>query len=645
MRSAQIASLLAVALSTLCASSSPVSTHASVKPFHPTLKNKGPFVVYETPVAIHFDEYASSAAFVGPASTDGDLNPISTIAVAFLNTMYDIPISNIKVTDAYIDSASGITHVYMVQSIGGVDIANAVANVNIDKDKRIISSSHSFAPAPSILKVASSSDNSGDLQARASGDEDMAKNALVILATYIGVPLSDADVQDAVASVISSETTGQPIVTIDGLPTDLSPDGTAIADKAFIQQEDGEVVPVWRVNVEQQNHWWNAHIDVLSQKVLSLNDWYANSESYYVYPRNVLSPEDGLRKLVVDPADKTASPQGWVTKGSTYGNNVWAQSNPTGGTTWQNNHRPSAAAGNVFNFAIDFTKSPPYYVDAAITQLFYTVNLMHDLSYIYGFDEAAGNFQDINYSGKGVGGDGVIASAQDGSGTDNANFATPPDGQRPRMRMYIWTETTPNRDGDLEQDIVAHEFTHGISNRLTGGPSNTDCLNSGEPGGMGEGWSDAVSYILRLNASDTHNTDFILGKYVYTKSIRTYPYSTSLATNPETYGYLDKPDYQEVHQIGEVWAEILYEVLWALIDKNGFASDTSYQGSDRNSTVDYADADSLNGTLDTAVGNDHAKQALKTAGSGGSAHDALGYLYDNSTRHLGTGTQTNFCVQ
>ncbi|KAI8326306.1 hypothetical protein GQ54DRAFT_307544 [Martensiomyces pterosporus] len=74
-------------------------------------------------------------------------------------------------------------------------------------------------------------------------------------------------------------------------------------------------------------------------------------------------------------------------------------------------------------------------------------------------------------------------------------------------------------------------------------------------------------------------------------------------------------------------------------------STTSYQGSDRNSTVDYADADSLNGTLDTAVGNDHAKQALKTAGSGGSAHDALGYLYDNSTRHLGTGTQTNFCVQ
>ena len=31
------------------------------------------------------------------------------------------------------------------------------------------------------------------------------------------------------------------------------------------------------------------------------------------------------------------------------------------------------------------------------------------------------------------------AEAQDGGGTDNANFATPGDGREPRMQMYLWT--------------------------------------------------------------------------------------------------------------------------------------------------------------------------------------------------------------
>ncbi|KAI8321896.1 extracellular metallo proteinase 4 [Martensiomyces pterosporus] len=310
-----------------------------------------------------------------------------------------------------------------------------------------------------------------------------------------------------------------------------------------------------------------------STPIPSINDWVSNSESYNVYPRNVDTPDEGSRQLVSDPANTSASPKGWVTNGSTYGNNVWAQNNPTGGTTWQNNYRPNAASGNVFDFPIDLTQDPSTYVDAAITQLFYTVNTMHDLSFLYGFDEAAGNFQDVNYSGQGVGGDGVIANAQDGSGTNNANFATPPDGQHGQMRMYVWTQTTPSRDGDFEQDIVAHEFTHGISNRLTGGPSNTDCLNGGEPGGMGEGWSDTVANLLRIKPGDTRSMDLIMGAYVNGAGIRFYPYSTSTSTNPETYSYLDQQSYQEVHAIGEVWAEVLYEVIWNLIDANGIAAD------------------------------------------------------------------------
>ena len=54
--------------------------------------------------------------------------------------------------------------------------------------------------------------------------------------------------------------------------------------------------------------------------------------------------------------------------------------------------------------------------------------------YLYGFTEAAGNFQENNFGKGGVGNDAVQANAQDGSGYNGANFATPPDGARPRMR-------------------------------------------------------------------------------------------------------------------------------------------------------------------------------------------------------------------
>ena len=71
--------------------------------------------------------------------------------------------------------------------------------------------------------------------------------------------------------------------------------------------------------------------------------------------------------------------------------------------------------------------------------LFYLNNVIHDILYGHGFNEAAGNFQTDNFGRGGKGGDPVQAEAQDGGGTDNANFATPGDGREPRMQMYLWT--------------------------------------------------------------------------------------------------------------------------------------------------------------------------------------------------------------
>lgn len=156
----------------------------------------------------------------------------------------------------------------------------------------------------------------------------------------------------------------------------------------------------------------------------------------------------------------------------------------------------------------------------------------------------------------------MLISVQDPSGTNNANFVTPPDGQPGQMRMFIWTIATPPRDGALENDIVVHEYTHGLSNRLTGGGTGR-CLQSLEAQGMGEGWSDAVADWTEQTSAD--DEDFTMGTYVNLRGIRDYPYSTSKITNPLTYSSLRSRI--EVHDAGEVWAEMWHEIYAVLIQK------------------------------------------------------------------------------
>lgn len=214
------------------------------------------------------------------------------------------------------------------------------------------------------------------------------------------------------------------------------------------------------------------------------------------------------------------------------------------------------------------------YINATITQLFYTSNAVHDIFYRYGFDEVSGNFQQHNFGRGGEENDGVIANAQDGSGYNNANFMTPPDGQNGRCRMYLWNTANPYRDGDLEAGIVIHELAHGLSTRLTGGPANSGCLGWGEAGGMGEGWGDFLATSIRSTAN---YSDYAMGSWAANREngIRNYKYSLDETVNPSTYKTLDKPGYWGVHAIGEVWAQILWVVSQGLIEKHGY-SDSLY---------------------------------------------------------------------
>ncbi len=240
------------------------------------------------------------------------------------------------------------------------------------------------------------------------------------------------------------------------------------------------------------------------------------------------------------------------------------------------------------------TQDPTNYSAAAVVQLFYLCNWYHDKLYALGFTEAAGNFQSNNFARGGLGNDAVQADAQDGSGTDNANFSTPADGSPGRMQMYIFTGPNPRRDGDLDAEIVFHEHTHGLSWRLVGGGQ---ALGDTQSDGMGEGWSDFYGLSLLSEAGDDVNGNYATGGYAtyqlggltqnYYYGIRRYPYTTDMTKNPLTFKDIDPAQASthagvprspiigttanEVHNEGEVWCVTLWEARANLINKYGWA--------------------------------------------------------------------------
>ncbi|KAI9593712.1 Fungalysin metallopeptidase-domain-containing protein [Syncephalis fuscata] len=244
-------------------------------------------------------------------------------------------------------------------------------------------------------------------------------------------------------------------------------------------------------------------------------------------------------------------------------------------------HAHVAADGKCIVSLTDWTSAASYkalkwsekdFNSTAITNLFYVTNVLHDIFYRYGFDEAAGNFQQENFDKGGLGNDPVVVNAQDPESFDDAYFTALPDGQIGTLSIYLWDKTTPKRDGAFMNDIIIHEYSHGVSSRLTGGSSNGDCLAWGEGNGMNEGWSDFFAIAFMMKSTDTRNTQKTLAEYGNLKSLRLHPYSTDKSINPTTYGLVFTSVWYSAHNIGEIWANILYEMYWNLVDKYGFNS-------------------------------------------------------------------------
>ncbi|MFU8870299.1 M36 family metallopeptidase, partial [Micromonospora sp. SL4-19] len=653
-------------------------------------------------------------------------------------------LADLAVSSSYTSRHNGVTHVNLTQRYKDLDVFGATATVNIARDGSVVF-------VGDTLVSGLSGKASGTAALDAVDAVQAAADALDLADPANPKVMSRADGPAQRTVVSGSGISEQPIpAKLGWQPTD---DGLRLA---------------WQLVIDDSSdpHLWNASIDAETGDLLNADDWTTHEDvkeiadnldrsapgrattlpstafgsrnpvqdgsSYRVFAGSAESPNDAPRTLVTNPADGTASPYGWHdTNGApgaenttTQGNNVHAYQDQDNNNAPDFGSSPDGGANLNFDFPLDLGEHAQNYRDAATANLFYWNNIIHDVTYQYGFDEASGNFQSNNYGRGGTGGDYVRAEAADGGGTNNANFSTPAaDGGAPRMQMYLWPGTqfgNPNqivvdgvgsfdaswsrfspapsvaglpghrlvyagtgctaaaypgtlpaggwiavvdggttactylqraqvaqsvgakavvvahnasgsapvltgamttapvaipavavtqadgnaikaaiaagdvtgsvrkhpnhpgiRDGDFDAGVIIHEYTHGISNRLTGGPG-VNCLSGDEQ--MGEGWSDYVALTMLLDPKfDTADGQRGMGPYVlfqddrHGAGIRPRPYSRNMEIQPFTYdgiktgGWLNGTSLATPHGIGHAWTSVLWDMTWNLIDRHGFS--------------------------------------------------------------------------
>ncbi len=670
--------------------------------------------------------------------------------------------SDMVVTDRHTDASTGVTYTYLRQAIGGIEVIGTESLVATNRAGRVVVSHDRRARG--IGGAAAPGNAAMSAEPRLSAEQAVVAAARALgLSARGAAPLRTLSVQRRAdrTSLLSGGGLSQR-----DIPARL----------VYVLGERGGVRLAWDLSILETSgdHWWSVQVDATTGALLRQDDWVSQcawgvpgeaphshedhtdlvastasaalaaatgqtvfgqtafgqtagaraarplAGAYRVVGPPSEAPSFDARVLVADPSDPSVSPLGWHNDGTTAytttrGNNVYAYEDAD-----NNNlpgYSPDGGAGLAFDFAFDdATMTPTAYRDAAITNTFFWSNHLHDVLARLGFDEAAGNFQTTNPSGTGLGGDALLAEALDGGGTNNANFATPPDGQAPRMQMFQWTSSpaqftvnTPvalagdkangtasfgaqtydltsdlvlgldeanasgatttdactallnnvagkivlvdrgncvftvkatnaqnagaiglavadnvvaaisglagtdpavtipavrllktdgdaikaqmgagatvnvrmaravriNRTSDMDAGVLAHEYGHGLSTRLTGGPANSSCLNTTttqEHGG--EGWSDFLALMTTMRPGDTRARSRGVGSYLFYQAttglgIRPARYSPDFGVNAYTYASTNNTALTLPHGIGFVWATMLWDLAWDLMDAHG----------------------------------------------------------------------------
>ncbi|HEX6921022.1 MAG TPA: M36 family metallopeptidase, partial [Actinomycetes bacterium] len=147
-----------------------------------------------------------------------------------------------------------------------------------------------------------------------------------------------------------------------------------------------------------------------------------------------------------------------------------------------------------------------------------------------------------------------------------------PDGIPPWSGMFLWEPINdafegPYSDGNFDQSVIQHEYSHGLSNRYVS--AEDGALNSHQSGSMGEGWGDW--YALNHLYHEGLQNKAVVGEFVTgnaSRGIRNWSYDNS----PTGFGDIGYDIVgAEVHADGEIWTTMLWTMRKALVAKYGEA--------------------------------------------------------------------------
>lgn len=671
-------------------------------------------------------------------------------------------IDDVLISSQYTSEHNGITHIYYQQAREGIPVHNGILTMNVTKENKLLFTSSTFIKdldkkintSISVIKPEEAIINSG-------------QNLSLNQSEIIQIKNKGGNVYHFRAENYSNE--------------------NIIAEKQYYAFNKNDVRLIWHVLISEKGNAnsWSLKVDAVTGEVLnkesrtiycnhhhgkysshgscfhhshdhekissSENLQLMDGDQYLVYPLPIESPVHGNQELVQSPHFSEASPFGWHdvdgVEGLEYmitrGNNTHVFQNQDASGNSKNDEPEGELLNGtdlIFNYPHDKDLEPLQNLDADAVNIFYATNMVHDITYLMGFDESAGNYQFNNYGKGGLDGDYIRGYSVDATlipgleePFNNAYFSIVRDGNIGTMGMYRWrlpavglfTINEPNElsggipngtiagnwgfpdsyngidvtaelvqafddhpqlsdnvcgdvindvsgkiamiyrgtcefgtkafnvqnagavaaiicnvpgagndptsDGNtpmgmgpgvnginvtiptlslgfadcnkiieiinggttvmatikpqertgpsefsagFDNGIIIHEYGHGISNRLTGGPNISCILDSDEQ--MGEGWSDFFALALTTEPGDQGADARGIGNYVdgfdaNGRGIRRFPYSTNMNINPQTFKDIKATSFP--HPLGEIWADMLWDIYWGYVEKYGWDAD------------------------------------------------------------------------
>lgn len=519
-------------------------------------------------------------------------------------SQYDLSESDIQdwiITAQHTSKQSGITHVYGIQQFEGIEVHNATFGLHFFNQNKVVAFDTKFIS--DLSDKISSSNRSASVSA---------EQALDLAAKELGI-----------TSEVKLETLSAPegINRKQTIKSEQISETPITAKLMYFAINSSEIVLTWDLYIKELDglHAWSLKIDANTGKIIHQQDMALNCYEhehdvvglkhdvdmghtdkvvrygpleetvltgppvgiYNVFPLPIENPYYGVRSVVTDVHDTNASPYAWHdTNGSpgpeysiTRGNNIYA---------FENGDNPGFSPNGGASLDFDFPWNPIWSTSnqsesAAVTNAFYWANIMHDISYQYGFDEASGNYQENNYGNGGVGTDYVNVEIQTVLSC-GATWTAENEGTSPKIDLRIGGPNCPTpglewHDGAFDNLVIVHEYAHGIGFRLVGGPN--DIYAYVNPESPTEGISDWFGMMMTMEPGDMPTDSRTIASWLLADSsgpgLREYPYTTDMSINPKT--YKDIAPWGGFHKGGEVFAALLWELTWNLIDQYGFDPD------------------------------------------------------------------------